>query len=92
MGEDNRKEFISRIGTFFLLIGIGMMWLFVVSDMSNSTNFIFFVLSIVTLVTGWYFKRIAAPPPKAGSRFEALRRMMQKQREAKAKKEADKKN
>ncbi|MCG2786367.1 MAG: hypothetical protein L6461_14835 [Anaerolineae bacterium] len=91
MDEGDRKEFISRIGTFFLLIGIGTMWVFIVSDMSNNTDFVFFFISIVSLVGGWYFKRITAPPPKTGSRFEALRKFIQKQREAKAKKDAAKK-
>ncbi len=92
MDEGDRKEFISRIGTFFLLVGIGTMWVFIVSDMSNNTDFIFFFISIVSLVGGWYFKRITAPPPKTGARFEGLRKLAQKQREAKAKRaEASKK-
>lgn len=91
MDEGDRKEFISRIGTFFLLIGIGTMWVFIVSDMSNNTDFVFFFISIVSLVSGWHFKRITAPPSKAGSRFEALRKFIQKRREAKAKKDAAKK-
>ena len=87
MDNDERKEFISRIGTFFLLIGIGAMWLFVVSDMNeNSTNFIYFFVSIITLVLSWYFKRISASAPKPGNRFEALRKLQQKRREAQAKK------
>lgn len=92
MDEGERKELISRIGTFFLLIGIASMLLFVVSDMGKSTNFIYFFVSIIILVLGWNFKRITASAPKSGSRFEALRRIAQKQREAKQKKEAAKKN
>jgi hypothetical protein len=92
MEESDRKEFISRIGTFFLLIGAGMMVLFIGSDMGASTNFAFFFLSVLGLGLGWYFKRITAPPPKTGgNRFEGLRKLQQKQREAKAKKEAAKK-
>ena len=91
MDEGERKEFISRIGTFFLLIGIASMWLFVVSDMSNATNFIFFFASIIILVLGWNFKRITASAPKSGGRFEALRKIAQKRREAKQKKEEAKK-
>lgn len=91
MEEGDRKEFISRIGTFFLLIGIGTMWLFIVSDMGNETKFTLFFVSVIALVVGWYFKRITAPPPKAGTRFEGLRKLAQKQREAKEKREAAKK-
>ncbi len=91
MEEGDRKEFIARIGTFFLLIGIGTMWLFIVSDMGNETKFALFFASVITLVIGWYFKRITAPPPKPGTRFEGLRKLAQKQREAKEKREAAKK-
>ena len=92
MDEGERKEFIARIGTFFLLIGIGMMWLFIMSDMGeNATNFIYFFASVITLVLGWYFKRITASPPKPDNRFEGLRKLQQKRREAQAKKNAEKK-
>ncbi len=91
MEEGDRKEFIARIGTFFLLIGIGTMWLFIVSDMGNETKFVLFFAGVITLVIGWYFKRITAPPPKPGTRFEGLRKLAQKQREAKEKREAAKK-
>lgn len=91
MEENDRKELISRMGTFFLLIGAGMMVLFIGSDVGESTNFAFFFISIIGLGLGWYFKRITAPPQKSGNRFEAIRKFQQKRREAKAKKEAERK-
>jgi hypothetical protein len=92
MDEGNRNDFISRIGTFFLLIGIGLMWLFVVSDLNKATNFFFFILGGILLFGAWYFKRISAPPRKDAGRFSLIRKILQKQREAKAKKEAAKKD
>lgn len=92
MEEDKRSDFISRIGTFFLLLGFGLMWLFVVSDLNNATNFLFFFLGVIVLVGAWYFKRISAPPRKDAGRFSLIRKMLQRQREAKAKKEAAKKD
>jgi len=91
MDEDKRSDFISRIGTFFLLLGIGLMWLFVVSDMNNATNFLFFLIGVMILVGAWYFKRISAPPRKDAGRFSLIRKILQKQREAKERKEASKK-
>jgi hypothetical protein len=91
MDEDKRSDFISRIGTFFLLLGIGLMWLFVISDMNNATNFLFFLIGAMILVGAWYFKRISAPPRKDAGRFSLIRKILQKQREAKERKEASKK-
>lgn len=121
MEEGDRQEFISRIGTFFLLVGIGLMIIFIGYDLQPGSGiisaatpglptpqpttpgsitveetkdvnpFLFFFSSVVLLVFGWYFKRITAPPSKPGSRFEGLRKWMQKQREAQAQKQAAKK-
>lgn len=92
MDEDKRSDFISRIGTFFLLLGIGLMWLFVISEMNHATNFLFFFIGVMMLVGAWYLKRISAPPRKDAGRFWLIRKMLQKQREAKEKKEASKKD
>jgi hypothetical protein len=86
MDEGERKDFISRIGTFFFLIGIATMWLFVASDMQDTPAFIFFFVSIISFVLGWYFKRITAPPKKDPGRFSFLRKLIQKSREKKQKK------
>lgn len=138
-----RKDFISRIGTFFIVISIFALIIFAASDIarndpsrkagatqtyfiayiqavqtrdagatqaaslnlpaptlapvnqSNSDNILYylpaFCLGSVGLLVGWFFKRISAPPPKPGNRFEGIRKMQQKQREAKAAMEAKKK-
>lgn len=144
MGEagGERSAFISRIGTFFLLLGILLVILFIASDVSrvdqgriaNATqNYIaqgvqalqtrdagailakqaglptptlalpassnssplnylsFFCLGTLILVLGLFMRRKFAPPPTPGKRFEAIRKAQQKSREAKAKKEAEKK-
>lgn len=90
---DAYKDFIARMGTFFLLIGVFVMMLFVATDRGGQANFLFFFISVILLVFGWYFKRISAPPPKQGDggRFAGIRKWQQKQREAKAKREAKKK-
>jgi len=137
-----RRAFISRIGTFFLLLGILLVILFIASDISrvdqgriaNATqayiaqgiqalqtrdagaalaqqmglptptialpasthstplNYLYlFCLGTLILVLGFFMRRKFAPPPSAGKRFEGIRKMQQKSREAKAKKEAEKK-
>lgn len=88
-GED-RREFISRIGTFFLLVGALIIVLFIASDMGQQTYFSYFFVGITVFAIGFIMKRVSAAKPKPSARFEALRKMQQKQREAKAKKEAPK--
>ncbi|MEJ5225739.1 MAG: hypothetical protein WHV44_14875, partial [Anaerolineales bacterium] len=60
---DERKDFIARMGTFFLLLGTFLLVLFVASDVGKQANFFYFILSIPLLFAGWYFRRAAAPPP-----------------------------
>jgi hypothetical protein len=136
MGETagDRSALISRIGTFFLLLGALLVILFIASDVSRVdkgyiaqsvqalqtrdagailakqaglptptlalpasgngnplTYLSFFCLGALILILGGFMKRKFAPPPAPSKRFEGIRKMQQKRREAKAKKEADKK-
>lgn len=90
MDEDERRLFISRIGTFFFLLGIFGGILFIASDFNKNTNFGFFFVAIILLIAGWLFKRITAQTPIEGKRFEGIRKFQQKRREVNAKKEATK--
>jgi hypothetical protein len=92
MGADNRKDFLFRTGTFFVLIGIGMMILFgasmcAPSDTTTSigndlqSNGLFFLAGIISFAFGWYLKRITAPPPRPPSeRFSGLRKIFQRRK------------
>jgi len=51
----------------------------------------FFCLGTIGLGLGIFMRYKFSPPSPPGKRFEGIRKMQQKQREAKAKKEADKK-
>ena len=90
MGEEDRKLFISRIGTFFLLLGIFGVVLFIASDIGKETKFSYFFLGVLFLALGWYFNRISAPPPVPGKRFEGIRFLQKKSREAKTKTKTEK--
>jgi len=140
--EGDRSAFISRVGTFFLLLGALLVILFIASDISrmdpgrivnatqtyivqgvqalqtrdtgaalakqaslptptlalptsssgNPLSYLpFFCLGAIILGFGAFMKRKFAPPPAPSKRFDAIRKMQQKNREAKAKKEAEKK-
>src|SRR5688572_15666085 len=147
MGEEvavDRNTFISKMGTYFIVVSLFAIIIFVASDVSRNDPgrkalatqiyivesvqalqtrdagstmvapgnlptptlvpiaisgtgneiadyFPIFCLGSLGLLIGGVLKRISAPPPKPGARFEGLRRMREKQREAKAKREAEKK-
>jgi cytochrome b len=83
---------VARVGTFFLLVGTFFTILFVASDMGETTNFGYFFLGLLGLVLGWGLKRRAAQSlPKTSNRFAGIRKLIQKWREAKAKREEAKK-
>ncbi len=51
------KEFIARIGDFFLVIGVFLFVLFVSSDLADSADFDYLFLSMLALGLGWYLRR-----------------------------------
>jgi hypothetical protein len=88
--EDDRKAFISRIGTFFLIMGLLVVILFIASDLGNVTYFRYFFIGIILLSAGLILKRLSAPPPSPSKRFEGIRIWQQKRRDTKAKKRSSK--
>jgi hypothetical protein len=82
---NERKSLISRIGTFFLLVGTGFMILFIASDLGAGTQFGYFFLGLAGLAAGFFLKRITAPPPAPGRRFGGVKTYLQKRREARQK-------
>ena len=67
-------EFIIRIGTFFILIGVGIFILFVASDYANQTNFDYLFWAVLSVTIGILLRRRKPPPPPSG-RFSYLRKM-----------------
>lgn len=88
--EGERRAFISRIGTFFLLLGLAILILFIASDVGDTTHFQYFFLAVLLFGIGFFLKRAGSEPRGPGRRFEGLRRARQRQREAKEKKAAAK--
>lgn len=73
-----RKELIARIGTFFLLVGIGLLVFFVLSEVAQQTTFDYFcwglILLIIGLVFRGQFKKTVAP----SGRFSIVKKLMPK--------------
>ena len=83
----NRKEVIHRIGTFFIILGIGLLAFFLLSEAAQTVAFEYFCWSVILLVIGFVFrgqfKRSATP----SGRFSLVKRLIPKaKREAKDKK------
>ena len=66
------NEFLGRIGTFFIVIGVFAFILFLASDFNNTPDYDYLFASIFVLSVGWLFQSRRAPPPSAG-RFSLLR-------------------
>jgi hypothetical protein len=66
--------FVVRIGTFFILIGVGIFILFVASDYANQTNFDYLFWAVLSVTIGIMMRR-RKPPPPPSERFSYLRKM-----------------
>jgi hypothetical protein len=69
----DRKEFISRIGTYLMLWGIGAMVMFALSEAAGETNFNYFCGGMTLLFVAYAFRRQykkpAGPPSGRGTGF-----------------------
>jgi hypothetical protein len=84
------KDFLARIGTFFFLIGIGLLLLFVASDASSditakSTDYSWLCGSVILIALGFLFRRSAAPP-EAADRFRTVHKIQERREAAKKEK------
>jgi hypothetical protein len=82
----DRKEIVHRIGTFFLLVGIGLIAFFVLSEAARQVTFDYFCWGIILLVLGFIFRSQYKRSVSPSGRFSLVRKLMPK-----AKKEAEKK-
>lgn len=63
-----------RIGTFFILLGLGLLGLFVLSDMAHSPTCGFFISGAILLSLGIFlWVQHPRPPAQPSGRFRLLR-------------------
>jgi hypothetical protein len=78
-----------RIGTFFILIGLGLLALFVGSDMALQADFWYFMGSVGCIGFGAYLKLVSSREKGPSQRFSAIRNYREKRKKEKeAKKKA----
>ncbi len=76
------NEFLIRMGSFFTIIGIGLMVLFAITYFGNAPDFKYFFLGLISIFVGWRLSRRKAPPAPSG-RFATIRRMREGSKKSK---------
>ncbi len=89
MGEpqpSGSKEFLARVGTFFVLVGIGMMVFFILSEAAKDPTLSYFCWGTILLTLGFIFRgQFKRPSGPASGRFSIFKRLKPKPKEEKKK-------
>lgn len=90
MGEPegyDPKEIIYRLGTYFLLIGVGLLVFFLLSEAAGTPTFQYFCWSMLLLILGFIFRARYKRAVRPTGRFSLLQRLMPKSRQDKGKRQ-----
>ena len=80
------KEFVSRVGTFFVLVGIGLLVFFILSEAAKAPTLSYFCWCTVWLTLGVIFRaQFKRPAGPASGRFTIFKRLKPKPKEEKKK-------
>jgi len=82
----DRKEIVHRIGTFFLLVGIGLVVFFVLSEAAQQVTFNYLCWGLILLILGLIFRGQYKKSVPASGRFSLVRRLMPKSKQDQGKK------
>ncbi len=78
----DRKEFLARIGTFFLLVGIGLLVFFVLSEAAKKVTFDFFCWGLVLVIVGIIFRNQFKRTVPPSGRFSILKNFRSKKEDS----------
>ena len=73
------SEFVSRIGAFFILLGTGILILFIASEGAGAANFDYLFWALLAIIIGFFIRRRRDTGAPA-ERFSLLRRLRDKDR------------
>ena len=68
------SEFVSRIGAFFILLGTGILILFIASEGAGAANFDYLFWAMLSVLLGFILRGRRSRPEPA-DRFSMLRRL-----------------
>jgi len=71
----NPREIIYRVGTFFLLVGLGLFIFFMLSEGAQNPQFNYFCWSLVLLIIGFIFRAQYRKQTASSGRFNTIRRI-----------------
>jgi hypothetical protein len=80
------RELIYRVGTFFLLVGIGLVVLFLFSEAAQQASFGYFCWGTILLVIGFMFRAQYRRSIQPSERFRIIKMLLPKSKEDKGKK------
>lgn len=87
MGEPegyDREDFLYRIGTYFILIAIGLLVFFMLSESAQQTIFGYFCWSMILFIVGVSLRsKFKRPAPPSSGRFSVLKKFKRKPKEEK---------
>jgi hypothetical protein len=78
---------LPRLGTFFILIGCGLLILFIGSIFAGEFNILYLFFSAIGLFLGFIFHRLAPHPEP--TRFSAIRKIRQRSRQRREENESE---
>ncbi|MCC6500533.1 MAG: hypothetical protein IT313_09740 [Anaerolineales bacterium] len=84
MGEPeqySRKELVHRIGTFFLMLAVGLIVFFILSDSSGAPSLNYFCWSMILAGLGFIFRAQYKRPVPASGRFGWLKKLLKGKQE-----------
>ena len=79
------KEMLHRVGTFFLLVAIGLLALFLLSESASKTNFSYFCWGLSLLTLSFVLRAQLKKTYKPQGRFSILQKLKPKPKEEKKK-------
>ncbi len=86
---DQQPELLPRIGNFLILVGAGLMMVFIGSIQGNVPQFGYFFFSLIALFLGFILRRRAKRADRVGAaqseRFRTLRKLRGKGKDKKEK-------
>ena len=85
---DQQPEFLPRIGTFLILIGIGLLLVFIGSYLASTPHYGYLFSSLGLFALGYLLRRRAKPRPSG--RFRVVRGMYDKSKERREQKKQKK--